>query len=233
MRRFLSLVLFALTAASALAESHNPADYPLRIHIFKRSETTFYHHRVEEEAKGEGKANLFENGDPRGIDFQFECDNKLQTSSGPETFPAKWKKPGEELVILQPRFGSGGYDTCKLKVIVKEYAYYSHNGSLSTEPVAAFKQWMNRHDYDPEHGKNGTFTGNATPDQTNSPAAPARSPAATPRIPSGTRDVPPPVLAPPPAVSPSAPGSPTSPQPASPVPSPPSPASPAPASSSR
>ena len=168
MRRLLAsalfvLVLLALAGASASAESHNPADYPLRVHIFRRSETTFYHHRVEEEAKGEGKANLFENSEPKGIDFEFECDNKLQTSSGGETFPARWKKPGEELIILQPRFGSGGYSTCTLKVIVKDYAYYSHAGSLSTEPIAAFKQWMLKHDYDPEHGKNGTFQNPAEP----------------------------------------------------------------------
>lgn len=64
------------------AESHNPADYPLRIHIYRRNETTFYHNHETEEAKGEGRANLFEGGQPKGLDFQFECDKKLQTSSG-------------------------------------------------------------------------------------------------------------------------------------------------------
>lgn len=212
MRRLLPLLLL-LASASAVAESHNPADYPLRVHIFRRSETTFYHHRVEEEAKGEGKANLFENGDPKGIDFQFECDNKLQTSSGAETFPARWKKPGEELVILQPKFGSGGYDTCKLKVIVKEYAYYAHNGSLGTEPIAAFKQWMIRHNYDPEHGKQGNFGASSTPEQPGTPAS-AHAPAVTP---AGTQDVPPPALAPPSSPPSPTPGSPAPPQPASPA----------------
>ncbi len=44
-------LMFAATAS--LAESKNPADYPLRVHIFARSETTFYHNRMAEESKGE------------------------------------------------------------------------------------------------------------------------------------------------------------------------------------
>jgi hypothetical protein len=135
------------------AESHNPADYPLRIHIYRRNETTFYHNRQAEEAKGEGHANLYEGGTPKGLDFQFECDTKLQTSSGFETFPARWKKPAQELVILQPQFGRGGYDTCRLKVILKDFVYVTHNGNLVTESPDNFKQWMTKHDYDPEHGK--------------------------------------------------------------------------------
>jgi hypothetical protein len=177
MGRLSALVIFVslgLSAPATQAESHNPADYPLRIHIYRRNETTFYHNHQTEEAKGEGRANLFEGGEPKGIDFQFECDTRLQTSSGFETFPAKWKKPGQELVILQPQFGKASYDTCRLKVLLKDFVYVSHNGNLTTEPVGVFKQWMARHDYDPEHGKN-------TPIQTipeNTPAA--ASPGAPP-----------------------------------------------------
>lgn len=156
MRRLSSFILFTLFASFAVAihaESRNPADYPLRIHIYRRNETTFYHYTQTQEAKGEGRANLFEGGEPKGVDFQFECDTRLQTSSGYETFPARWKKPGQELVILQPQFGRNGYDTCRLKVLVKDFVYVSHEGNLMSEPVDAFKQWMTKHDYDPEHGK--------------------------------------------------------------------------------
>ena len=155
MRRATALFsLLFLAALPVVAESHNPPDYPLRIHIYRRNETPFYHNRQAEEAKGEGRANLFEGGEPKGVDFQFECDQKLQSSSGFETFPAKWKKPGQELVILQPQFGKAGYDTCRLKVQIKDFVYVVHNGNLSSEPTDMFKQWMSKHDYDPEHGKN-------------------------------------------------------------------------------
>ncbi len=157
MPRVLPLVLMcaslALSAPLAHAESHNPADYPLRIHIYRRDQTTFYHNRQAEEAKGEGRANLFEGSEPKGVDFQYECDTKLQTSSGYETFPAKWKKPGQELVILQPQFGKNGYDTCRLKVMVKDFAYFVRNGALASESTDMFKQWMVKYSYDPEHGK--------------------------------------------------------------------------------
>ena len=172
MRNFLPVMMFAslVSVTSAIhAESHNPADYPLRIHIYRRNETTFYRNRQTEEAKGEGRANLFEGGEPKGVDFQFECDTKLQTSSGYETFPAKWKKPGQELVILQPQFGKNGYDTCRLKVMVKDFVYVTRNGNLNSEPISVFKQWMTKHDYDPEHGKNTPTP--MTPAETNQTGA--------------------------------------------------------------
>jgi hypothetical protein len=46
---------------------------------------------------------------------------------------------------------------------VKSFAYYTHNGILSSEPAEVFKQWMAKHDYYPEHGKD-------IPVQTNQPA---------------------------------------------------------------
>ncbi len=174
-----SLLLFPLLLApAARAESKNPADYPLRIHIFRRSETTFYHQRMEEEAKGEGRANLFENGEPKGVDFEFECSQKLKTSSGYETFPAKWKKPNEELVVLMPQFGKlGSFDTCKFKVQVKDFAYFTKAGVLSSEPTASFKHWMTEHNYDPEHGKDTPTQTTATQPTTPSPAPSAKPPA--------------------------------------------------------
>ena len=173
-----SLAAAVLTSLPALhAESKNPADYPLRIHIFRRSETTFFHARVAEEAKGEGRANLFEGGEPKGIDFDFECSEKLKTSSGYETFPARWKKPNAELIILQPEFGKpNSFATCKLKVQLKDFAYFSRNGNLNSEPTADFKHWMLTHDYDPEHGKD-------TPVSTKASAPAESAPAGAPTLP--------------------------------------------------
>ncbi len=150
----LSFILL-VAAASARAESKNPGDYPLRVHIFARSETTFYHNRLAEESKGEGRANLFANGEVRGVDFSFECSEKLRDSFGYETYPAKWKKPDQELTVLLPVFGkTGSYFTCNLKTAVKDFAYINHNGRMGSESPAEFKAWMTKHEYDPEHGKN-------------------------------------------------------------------------------
>jgi hypothetical protein len=151
--KLLSLCLLA--SVSLHAESKNPADYPLRVHILGKNQTTFYHNRYAEEAKGEGRANIFENSEARGADFTFDCSEKLKASFGFETYPAKWKKPNQELIVLLPVFGkTGAYFTCNLKTDVKDFAYATHNGKMISEPVADFKKWMIRHDYDPEHGKN-------------------------------------------------------------------------------
>jgi hypothetical protein len=157
MTRFPKLLCLSVCLAATIvqAESKNPADYPLRVHIFGRSQTTFYHNRYAEEAKGDGRANLFENGEARGVDFSFDCSEKLRASFGYETYPAKWKKPGRELAVLMPVFGkSGSYFTCDFKTDVKDFAYASGNNGMQSEPVAEFKTWMVNHDYDPEHGKN-------------------------------------------------------------------------------
>ena len=116
MRCFALAMIVVGASAMCAAQNKKLAEYPLRVHIFRRNETTFYHMRVAEAAKGEGRANLFENGEPRGMDFQFDCAEQLQTSSGFETFPAKWKKPNQELEVLMPEFGKPDkYDKCKLK----------------------------------------------------------------------------------------------------------------------
>jgi hypothetical protein len=48
----------------------------------------------------------------------------------------------------------GEMSSCDLKVEMKETVYFRHNGSLNEESAAAFKAWMKKHDYDPEHGRN-------------------------------------------------------------------------------
>jgi hypothetical protein len=161
-----------------LAESKNPADYPLRLHIFGRNQTTFYHWRSEDEAKGDGRADLYENGEARGVDFNYECGYELRTSFGYETYPARWKKPGRELVVLLPVFGqSGQFFTCNFNTDVKDFAYAATKNGLRSEPVAQFKLWMQRHDYDPEHGKDVPVRGNADAQAPAPPPPPAGSPA--------------------------------------------------------
>ena len=48
--------------------------------------------RTLDDVDGEGRANLYENSQPRGFDFKYVCDERLMNSMGYETFPARWKK---------------------------------------------------------------------------------------------------------------------------------------------
>jgi hypothetical protein len=159
-------MMMAAMSTRVLAESKNPADYPLRLHIFGRSETTFYYRRTEDEAKGDGRANLYENSEARGLDFNYQCGYKVRPSFGYETYPARWKKPGKTLVVLLPIFGqSGKFFTCDFNADMKEFAYAEGKGGLRSEPVAQYKLWMQRHDYDPEHGKDVPVRGKSGGDQ--------------------------------------------------------------------
>jgi hypothetical protein len=160
MRPVLSCVLSGLAAcltlsASSMAGTLNTADYPLRVHIFQHTGHSHYYRRTHslELVDGEGRANLYENGFPHGFDFGYRCDERLMNSVGYETYYARWKKPGVTLDVLHPVMGKpGAADTCELKVEMKNIAYYRHNGAVEEEPEAAFKDWMDKHQYDPEKG---------------------------------------------------------------------------------
>ena len=153
-----ALLCAALVSAAPVvhADDSNPAHYPLRLHIFNREEVTHYHHGSEDFSKGTGRANLFANGEVHAVDFRFDCGQKIESSIGAETYDARWIKPGQKLAVLFPVFGvSGKFFTCELDTDVKpDVAYTSHKGAINTEPSAAFKTWMQKHNYDPEHGKN-------------------------------------------------------------------------------
>ncbi len=154
--RFLSCVLvfgLVLVGTASQAESHDIADYPLRLHIFKLSSHVHRRHSVVWWVDGEGRANLFENGNPVGIDFAYRCADRFMDSSGYETYPARWKRPGDSLVILTHRIGSDSTEPCELKVDVKEFVYMGRNSEQTGSPEA-LKQWMIDHHYDPERGLN-------------------------------------------------------------------------------
>jgi hypothetical protein len=150
-----AIVLLTALATGSIAESPRISDYSLRVHIVQNSNHTHYERRVIDYVDGEGRANLFENSQPRGFDYGFRCGDRVRLSDAYETFPARWKKPGRELEILQPVMGKPG-DTwsCTLKVEMKDSVFVRHNGLVSAEPAAQLKGWMDIHQYDPEHGKN-------------------------------------------------------------------------------
>ncbi|MGA3011403.1 MAG: hypothetical protein ABSD72_14185 [Terracidiphilus sp.] len=151
---FAGLAVCVLLSTAVLA-ARNLDDYPLRVHIYSHDSVSHYWGpggaRSLNGVDGEGRANLFENGEPRGFDFRYYCGNRLMNSMGYETYPARWKKPGKEMQILLPADGG----TCDFKVDVKpDVVYVRHNGFLNEEPAAKYKAWMTKHQYDPEHGMN-------------------------------------------------------------------------------
>jgi hypothetical protein len=186
MRRVLFLTLsgFAVCAllSTAVLAARNLAEYPLRVHIYRFNSYSHYYRgggyggiTSLDVVDGEGRANLFENGEPRGFDFQYRCGERLRGNPGFETYPAKWKKQGKELEVLLPQFGKpDSYDSCDLVVLMKsDTVYRSSNGLLREEPAAKYKEWMVKHQYDPEHGKNEPVGAAPEPAAAGAPAASA------------------------------------------------------------
>jgi hypothetical protein len=179
MRRFWitglsGLGMLSLVAAAAWAGKWSAADYPLRVHIFQFNAYSHYYRpgggatSTLDAVDGEGRADLYENGQPKGFDFSYRCSARIMVSPGYETYMARWKKPGRELAILLPVLGGkpGDMNECDLNVTLKEdTAYFKHNGLLDEEPVAKFKDWMVKHQYDPEHGLNQPVNPPAGPAQ--------------------------------------------------------------------
>jgi hypothetical protein len=154
-RPWSAFAAFAMFSTAVLAGSPNVANYPLRVHVVSNNNRTHYHDRLVDYVDGEGRADLYENGQPRGFDYGFRCDDRVRLSDGYETYPARWKKPGSELEILQPVMGKPGATwVCNLKVEMKDFVYIRHNGLVDEKPAAEFKEWMDKRQYDPEHGKN-------------------------------------------------------------------------------
>lgn len=156
MRRFSFLFLVACMLMPMCGwAAHNPADYPLRVHIFGHNGVSHYSGfrgtNSLEDVDGEGRANLYENSQPRGFDFHYSCEERLMNSMGFETYPARWKKINAELEVLFPLSGK----TCKFHVAMKDGVIYRHSqGSIVEGPADKFKAWMDKYQYDPEHGKN-------------------------------------------------------------------------------
>jgi len=145
-----------LLAPWAQAKKLNAADFPLRVHLFSHNDHSHYSMGMLEYAEGEGRANLYENGDPKAFDYSYRCGDRLMNNIGYETYMARWKKPGRSLEILLPVMGKpDSAETCEIKVDMKPgMAYYKHNGLVAEQPSEIRKQWMVKHQYDPEHGLN-------------------------------------------------------------------------------
>jgi hypothetical protein len=168
MRRVFLFGLAAVAACLALtmaveASGPDPADYPMRVLVFRNA----IQPRHQRESKnldndgpdfvdGMGVADLFENGTPSAFEYTYSCIEGMRASSGYETFPAKWKKREKTLQILLPRPGKPwDYVTCDLRAEMRDgSAFYWKDDAVAMEGAAAFKDWMVKHQYDPENDKN-------------------------------------------------------------------------------
>jgi hypothetical protein len=194
MRFKVLLSLATLLIAATLAHAGGPKsdEYPLRVHVFNHSGHSHYWHRMLQFSEGEGRANIFESSQPTAFDFNFHCPVRLMNNPGFETYSARWKKPGRELAILIPEIGKPeSWLKCDLDVRMKTgIAYVKHEGNLTEEPSDQFVQWMQKHDYDPEHGKNEPVKlspqdipkpePEQNDDEITKPIAPPADPASTP-----------------------------------------------------
>jgi|GEM_PF-1162604 len=187
------LIVFLLIAPTAWAGKFNPAEFPLRVHIIYRNGVRHYDRpggygaaSSLDQVDGMGGADLFENGQPLGFDFNYSCGQPITSMPGYETFMARWKKPDRVIEILMPVMGGkpGEMNSCELNVSMKQdTVYVRHNGGVTEEPAAKFKEWMVRHQYDPEHGLNVPINAPAEPPAQNGapdqPSQPQRPPSGT------------------------------------------------------
>jgi hypothetical protein len=156
----IGLGCLAMTTA-ALAGSRDPDNYPLRVHILKNISQS-RHSREGKSFKtdnpdymdGQGVADLFENSQPTGFSFRYSCVDPLLASEGYGTYPARWKKQGKTLEVLVPQAGRPwNLVTCDLQSEMRTgLAFYWKEGHIVEEAAAVFKDWMVKHQFDPEKG---------------------------------------------------------------------------------
>jgi len=168
MRRVFLVALGAVAGCIALstavqAGGPDPADYPMRVLVFRNTSQPTYHREPKnlndsgpDYRDGMGVADLFEGGTVRAFEYTYSCIEGMRASSGYETFPARWRKKDKTLQILLPRPGKPWDNvTCDLKAEMRDgSAFYWKDDSVAVEASAAFKEWMVKHQYDPENDKN-------------------------------------------------------------------------------
>jgi len=145
----------------ALAGKADPADYPLRVHILKntaRSRNTREPQHLGDSPDyidGMGVADLFESGEPQGFTFSYSCVDGLKASSGYGSYPARWKKAQKTLELLVPQPGKPwNLETCSLQAAMRPGLVFCwKNGNIAEESGAVLKEWMVKHQYDPEKDK--------------------------------------------------------------------------------
>jgi len=145
----------------APAGKPDPDNYPLRVHVFKNTQKSRHTRQNKGDPEGPdyldgmGVADLFENGEPRGFQFTYNCMDVVRESGGYSTIPARWKKKEKTLELLAPEPGKPwNGETCDLKTEMRPgLAFILKNDSMAEESAAALKEWMAKHEYDPEKGK--------------------------------------------------------------------------------
>ncbi len=103
-------------------------DYPLRVEIIWKhwevynlapgSTIPSFVHKVN------GHGNIHDGSAAQGFDFEYQGSPNLGAAAPNEIFPARWKKPQQELELLLPDVGhQGKYFTCELETLVRKGVY--------------------------------------------------------------------------------------------------------------
>ena len=167
MQRFYLYCLFSLAvclslSAAAFAGGPNPDNYPLRVHILKnvarpdanKAYAAKNPENMADYIEGQGAADLFENGQPRGFLYTYSCVQPLVASAGYATYPARWKKKDKVLEILVPQPGKPwNMEACELQPSMRPglaYFWSDQDDKVVEESAAVFKDWMAKNHYDPE-----------------------------------------------------------------------------------
>src|SRR6185312_1110460 len=128
-------LLVAAQAAPSFASPKNPADYPLRVHIYRThwstgSEGPYIYEFYNAGYHGYGRANLTDGAQTNAMEYTFECDTHFLKSDNGETYLARWKKPGHSIEMLVGTIGSDKMKSCQLKVTLKDTVYHKLNGEI-------------------------------------------------------------------------------------------------------
>jgi len=134
--RLLVLLLVLAGSARVLLAAPNLADYPLRVRIYNNH----WNGSIYNGYRGFGRANLIDGADAHAMDYTFDCDDHFMANDGGEAYPAKWKKPGQEVEMLVGIIGSDKVHRCTMKVSLKDFVFSKDNGELHTLTLAEYHE---------------------------------------------------------------------------------------------
>lgn len=144
MKRSWMILASLLLPLPALA-AKDPANYPLKVHIFQ---VAWGSHNVRyNEYKATGRGNVWDGETVHAFDFTYDCSFPVRRTARNQPFPAKWKKAQVRLDVLANKIGSNDkYQECELQTTVHAGVYVVGENNISEVSQEEFRKIKGQRD---------------------------------------------------------------------------------------
>lgn len=138
MKRSLLIVILCLFSLSSFA-GKDPANYPLKVHIFQVAWGS--HIPRFNEYRATGRGNVWDGDSVHAFDFTYDCSFPVRRTARNQPYLGKWKKQQVRLELLATKIGTNDkYQECELQTTLRAGVYVVGDGNISEVSQEEFKK---------------------------------------------------------------------------------------------